>query len=501
MFVGSFSFDPGTNGLEEFRRYLEQTENTPARILVDVIEEDFRKDTIPHVYGADRKAVIHRLIEKQYRKSVDYSYYKITGRETKGRKDDKLLYSVLTNPKILTRWLSVIEETNTAISGIWSLPLISENILKLVTEDKDNVLLVSQQVPSNLRQSYFHDGKFEISRSAVVNIEEIPLGQYIAEEVEQTSRYLANQRYIGFDDAMTIHVICHGEEIAEIKKYCVDSSLTRYVYHDLNDVYKKAGCNDLNEDYCNGLYAYYCKEKILPVGNYGPSHIFSRFYEQVAKKAINYLSVIILMTSFFGMFSYLTEASEMKKTIDSTNQLTEIVKNNYEKNIKIIETKLARTTEMKSAVLFKDYLDKLKAVSPQNFMITLSQIMSAAGINNVEIDNIEWSRTNGSIKSTTIAGRDYKIEYGSAQPVKHYAVIKGRINNEGLGFKVSVNKMQAMINTIKFDKSIEELEIVKLPQDTRPESTIENTQGASVEMGDAARERSHFEIKLIMKGI
>ena len=84
--VGHTSFEPTESGLNQFRHYLLQTENIPGKFLVDVIEEDFRNERIPHVGSKDRSAVISRLIDRYYRSSQDYCYHELIGREKEGRK-------------------------------------------------------------------------------------------------------------------------------------------------------------------------------------------------------------------------------------------------------------------------------------------------------------------------------------------------------------------------------------------------------------------------------
>ena len=76
--AGSSSFEPTESGLAKFRSYLQQTENIPSKFLVDVIEEDFRNETIPHVGARDRKAVVNRLLDRYYRSSQDLSLIHIS---------------------------------------------------------------------------------------------------------------------------------------------------------------------------------------------------------------------------------------------------------------------------------------------------------------------------------------------------------------------------------------------------------------------------------------
>lgn len=241
--VATYVFNPGEEGLDKFRTYLHATVNTPVRILVDLIEEDFNKETIPHVGPADRKSIVSRLVDRQYRKSKDYVHYKVVDREQSGRKDDILLYSVLSNPEILEPWIKPMQEAGTAISGIWSLPLLTNKLFNKIESKTNNILLVSQQVPSNLRQTFLKDGAFESSRSAVVNLDDASIGEYISTEVEQTIRFLSNQRHIGFDEKIEIHIICRDEDLTNIQSHCIDSSLRTFHYHNLAEIDSKLGCD------------------------------------------------------------------------------------------------------------------------------------------------------------------------------------------------------------------------------------------------------------------
>ena len=500
-YIDSFAFDPGEDGLEKFVEYLNSTENTPVRILVDVIEEDFRKETVPHVGASDRKAVLGRLIERHYRKSRDYFYHRITGRESGGRRDDNLLVTVLTNPDILQPWMKAIEDANTVVMGIWSLPLISEKLIKKISTEDDNVLLVSQQVPSNLRQSYFKNGVFQSSRSAVVNLEDSPLGEYISDEVEQTIRFLANQRFIGFDEKLSVHVICRESDIEKIKQFCSDSPLRTFTYHSLADLQDQVGCADITEDFSNGLYSYVCKKQILPKGHYGPGSLFRNFYQYLVSKTLVASSVIMVVIALLVMLSYVSESRIMVAETELINKQAVVMENSYTKELQALEPRLQKTQAMKSTVLLTDKINREKRLSPQNFMVDISRVLTLSGMHDTEITEVDWRTTQSNQINTSARGVEETINYALNVEIKQLAIIRGFIRVSDSSLTDSVAKIDSLVEAFKNHKMVDQVVVVKMPLDTRSKNSIENEGGARVEDSKVTdTERGKFELRLLMKG-
>lgn len=241
-FHGACSFRPDADGLAKFRKYLESSEKSPARLLVDVIEEDFRIETAPHVFGKDKKAVIGRLLDRYYRSSGQYVYSKIIGREKEGRRDNKVLIGGVTNPGLIDAWKDVIEECDIPLIGIWSLPLVSQSLLSLLAEKHSAVLLVSQQISSNLRQTFFRDGKMLSSRQSVINqdAEDISkIGKFAAPEVERTVAFLRNQRLIDPHEVVHIHIIGSGGQVESLRSEFKSDALNDVNIHKLVDLQNK----------------------------------------------------------------------------------------------------------------------------------------------------------------------------------------------------------------------------------------------------------------------
>ena len=65
--TSSYLFDANQEGKLFFERYLRETPNIPVYMLVDVFEEEFKRDTVPHVFGADREAIVERKKARLFR--------------------------------------------------------------------------------------------------------------------------------------------------------------------------------------------------------------------------------------------------------------------------------------------------------------------------------------------------------------------------------------------------------------------------------------------------
>ena len=116
-------FEPDEQGLDLFSAYLRSFRNEPVRLLVDLIEEEFRLIKIPFLRGSDRQSIITRNYTKYFRHSK-YRFATSQSVEKKKRKEEKLLLIGLTNDNLLEPWLKIIDETRTPLSGIISLPLL-----------------------------------------------------------------------------------------------------------------------------------------------------------------------------------------------------------------------------------------------------------------------------------------------------------------------------------------------------------------------------------------
>lgn len=500
--IATYAFNPGEEGIDKFQTYLKATANTPVRILVDLIEEDFKKETIPHVGAADRKAIVRRLIKRQYRKSKDFVQYKVLEREKTGRKDDVLLYSVLSNPEILEPWLKPMQATGTAISGIWSLPLLSPKLFKKLNTQAKNVLLVSQQVPSNLRQTFIRNGRFESSRSAVVNLEDAPLGEYIANEVEQTIRFLSNQRHIGFDEKIEVHIICRQTDISEITSRCIDTGLRSFHYHNITDMEDALNCDTHSAEYTNGIYSYVCARQPLSIGHYGNRKLFSHYYEQLTSKALYVASALLVLLATIFSFSFISESVVLDEEAHTLYQQAIVIDNTYQKNLAQLEPQLKQANLMRSSVLLSDNIKKAYAISPLAFMNRSSRIIDTSHLTDYEITEFNWTLTQAKQLSDNKQKRKkttQAIDYTKPESLNHLSKISGFVYVSKLGLKSAFNKVDSLQTAFRNQPAVLHVRANKLPVDTRPDASVDlqaNTDKSSLDDAGSGQ----FEIEILMQG-
>ena len=501
-FTGAGSFEPDDDGFEKFRRYLTSSARIPTKLLIDVIEEDFRQDTIPHVYGKDRNAVISRLIDRYYRSSRQYTYAEIIGREKAGRKDSKILIGAITNPGLILPWIQIIDECDIALSGIWSLPLLSKKLLPYINAKKGPVLLVSQQVNSNLRQTFFRDGKMLASRQSVVNQDAYDIsniGALAAPELERTINFLRNQHQIGNEEVVDVHIMASSDQVQSMENISIMDSRLNYHIHRINDVYTKVGIRSFPEKFCDGLFAKICMDQLDLKGHYGNTVAFSRFYYTMASAALYVLSVVLIITGLVLTESNLTEAMMFEGSEVHLAKREAEYQRVYQEKYASYENVFADANIMKLAVQLTDRIEKNSEISPQDFLLELSSMISQPQIGTVYIDKVEWKtqQLSSSKKRGVVTENMTVTNPTSKDDIQHVGIVHGRIPVVMNNFRSSVDHISNIIRILQENKRVVKVEALELPVEVRSDKEFSAQSGAS-QKNDKAQQTGGFVIKIVM---
>ena len=158
-------FTADETGYAGLRRHLERSTRSPLHLLVDLVEEDFQRETAPHVHGRTRRSVLATRSARLF-PGTPYVAARREGRTTDGRRDDRILFSAILRPERIDAWLGALRGHE--VAGIHSLPIVSAELLPLLGAGEGPILLVTVSGEGHLRQTFFEDGRLALSRLVTV---------------------------------------------------------------------------------------------------------------------------------------------------------------------------------------------------------------------------------------------------------------------------------------------------------------------------------------------
>ncbi len=229
-------------GIKAFALYLAGHDGSLFSILADVTEEGFQLEEIPYVGGKDRTSLLQRRLT-QYFYGTPYTLATSLGREKTGRRDEKILFAALTQPRHFQPWLDAMRQSGAQLAGIYSAPVALASLLenKHATKGPQLVLSISR---SGVRQTFFNDGKLHFSRLTVLAtgaMEEAAIACAI--EAKKIYQYLVGQRLVKRGAVLAVNVLVHPAQASAIQAHCKATAELNFVFIDLLEEAKRAKLN------------------------------------------------------------------------------------------------------------------------------------------------------------------------------------------------------------------------------------------------------------------
>jgi hypothetical protein len=223
-------------------------------VLADLIEEDFRAESIPPVRGRDRTNLLERRLTQSYRETpyLHADSLGIESDETAKRRDERLTLSALTNPAPIDFWVRLLLANQHRVVGVANPGLLADDVLRKLgtpSEKGSGPQLLVTWNSAGLRQTLVLDGAVRFSRlnafselaDRTVTVSDLQggLAQGIADEVVRTHQYALGQRVIARDAASLPVVMVLPQALREtVAKRCADSARLQYVFLDTPDLFQ-----------------------------------------------------------------------------------------------------------------------------------------------------------------------------------------------------------------------------------------------------------------------
>ncbi len=476
--ASSYLFDIDDEGKANFKRYLAESENSPAYILVDIIEEEFRQDTIPHVFGADRDALIKRKQGRLFR-DANLQFAELQGREEEGRRDDRYLFTALTNNEILEPWLEMLDKQKVPVKGILSLPQLLQSYIQTIPSMSDYALVVSMQSISGLRQTFFLRKQLKISRlSKLPRFGTEPYAPRVAAEADKIQRYLNSLRLVPTEKNLDVYVLADKKTLDDVEKET--SSLSDVNFRPLNvqELATAAGIKvEQTIPFSELLFISHLLKSSLP--NFYASSKVTRYSKMRSMRVVmNICSVLLLLGSviysgygLMGALLYKQQAEDSRSKADF-----------YQARYSMAKQRLPQTPvdpyKIKTAVDAADTLYEYKS-SPYDMMRVLGQ--SIKQFPAIELDDVNWQFStrpeagfndasgNGSQSQNGTVAVDTETSY------KYYQVstIDAHISSFDGNYRDAIALVNSFAETLREQEGMYDVTITSFPIDVSSTASLQ----------------------------
>lgn len=502
--TNSYLFDINDEGREHFERYLRQTPKSPIYIMVDVFEEEYRRETIPHVFGPDKQALLSRKQDRLFR-DTPYTYTRAQGREEEGRRDDRILLTAITNADLVTPWVDAMDRNEVPVAGIYSLPLLVGSLIAPRKKEWKHVLVLSLQSISGLRQTFVQNGELRISRLVQMpRYGTTPYAPYIMEEVEKIQRYLNSLRLVPADEPVDICFLMTGELKDEIEQHYTDSEYIRYHSLDINEVAAEVGVESgVTTPFSDRLFVSYLLKK-APQNHYA-SKSQRRYYSMRRMRYAMLASSVLLMLAgvLWSGYNLFTGLSYKQQSI-SADLRREFYSTRYNMARERLPDTPVEPAELQLAVDLSDKLREYRT-SPLETVQVISkglnrypriQLKNVSWVASID-PNIELGKKSKEAPGKNKKSRQSKIGYSEVSYTDtgylfyQVAQVDGYLDPFDGNFRQAIAAINEYAEFLRKQKSVHDVSIISLPLDVSSSTSLQGN--TSTQASEA-----NFSLRLVI---
>ncbi|MGE0485211.1 MAG: hypothetical protein AB7Q81_13805 [Gammaproteobacteria bacterium] len=488
----AYIFGADAAGFAAFSRCLSELDPAPVSVLVDIVEEEYRQDTIPHVTGADRRAVLERKFARLFR-GTPYHSALFQGRLTGERRDDSMLLTAITRPELLAPWIERLLERHAPITGIYSLPIVSEGLLSRIDAGGPNVLLISLQKASGLRQSFYRDGHLKISRLAhMPRLGSVPFAAHLMGEVEKLRRYLNSMAMLAAEHPLSIYILSHGQLLSELEQHCRDTEREKFYLLDIDQVARRLGMKKTGESHYADLV--FARQLLMraPRASYAKPEETQFFALHRLRIALSVAGVILLLASAgWSGFNFIEGVILKEQALDAA-QKAEF----YRERFDMARAKLPATPveprEIKTAV---DAVAALRAhkATPNAMLAVISSVLDREPT--VRLDAIEWRSGDATAVAVTPPPAPEAGVELAQPPIELYQVaeLDAHLAPFDGDYRAAIALVDRFADALAARPLVTTVEVLQYPLDVRSDASV----SGSATRGHA-QAAATFRLKLVM---
>lgn len=487
--AGCRRFDNDPEGWNAFSNFLNAAHGTPVHVMVDTVDEDYRFETLPHAKGAERAEMVARKLKQLYRGTSYYSY-SLQSREADKRKDDRYLFAAFTSPDLLAPWLKAINDHGLPVAGVYSLPMVSTAFLGQLKLKHPNLLLVTKG-SAGVRQSFFKNLKFRISRLTPLREPLDSADQHYADEVSNTRMYLDALTITHVDDTLQVVIVDQDDSLAGLpaaisrgRPNMQCSLLSRA------DIVSRFAISPAELDASPDALPLHLLGEATPGHNFAPPQVTRGFQRYLGRRmlyaAAGAVMVMALVWSGFNVMDTMKAGDE----VAALRRKTQEFQQQYQQVTAHFPQAPTTTENLRNTVEIAQQI-RHSMRSPEPVLLLVSRALDAAP--GIQLARIEWTYNSG-----TPGAGESPVASTPADSVDgtllQRAYLRGEVRPFNGDFKGALERISAFASLLASEASVAEVRAVRLPLNASSETALSGSTNTPGEAGSA-----EFELAVTFK--
>ena len=491
-FGQSYFFDASVEGLGFFQDYLTTVKEDTVYVLLDVKGEKYHLDTIPHVFGKDRQAVIKRKQERVF-KGAKYFFTDIQERQKTGRRDYNIMLSAITETSAVQTWLDRMLAQNISIASIVSLPFLIQDTKDIVPDIQDNNLIFSLQSTSGLRQSFFVGNVLKFSRLVTMpRFDGVDhYATIITDELTKIQQYIRSTSLIEHRNTpLDIYLLANHALLQAMQAKHINTSMARYHFLDCAVLARQSGLvgtMDAKHPFSDQYFVYQLlkhKNKNYYATKEEKQYLFMRDMKKLlllGSAGMLLCSLIVGGLNIFDGMDHKYRQIDIRERADLYNKQYDLAQK------KMPELPFA-VDNLKVAVDLHQQLQQYQA-DPRLLFAMLSK--SLDDFPEIKIQKIRWAANvdkdyNFSADSSLDQSTFAINADGDEQTFLYYYIVifSGYLPGFDGDYRKGLGHINRFVEALKKSKDTYAVNIIKLPVDVDSDVRMQGSTGQRIEQSD-----------------